>query len=267
VTIKGNTMKKTFPFKALKKTRLFEDVAEQIKQAIFEGQLQPGDRLPSERELGELFDVGRPTIREALRTLAVLGLIEVNRGQKGSTVKKYDIAQYLDAVRKQLSWLIQADQQTLIELWEVRKYLEMGIAHSAAANATESDFKKIEQLVKRMEACGNDIEAYYPLGTEFHQQMAAVTKNKIFYMVWEMFHEILLRGYIPILKDLFPEGPKKLLHANKILFRAIKSRDSQAIDRAIETHAEEENVFTEADHRTISRKIMKLERKHGLSHP
>lgn len=257
-------MKKAFPFKALKKTRLFEDVAEQIKQAIFEGQLQPGDRLPSERELGELFDVGRPTIREALRTLAVLGLIEVSRGQKGSTVKKYDIAQYFNAVRKQLSWLIQADQQTLIELWEVRKYLEMGVAHSAAANATDSDFKKIEQLVKRMEACGNDIEAYYPLGTEFHAQLAAVTKNKIFYMIWEMFHEILLRGYVPILKNLFPEGPKRLLHVNKVLFKAIKSRDHQAIDHAIEIHAEEENVFTEVDHRILSGKMKPSKKKRRL---
>ena len=251
---KSKSLSPALPFRALKKTRLFEDVAEQIKQAIFEGQLQPGDRLPSERGLSELFDVGRPTIREALRTLTVLGLVEVRRGQKGSTVKKYNITQYFDEVRKQLSWLIQADNQTLIELWEVRKYLDIGIAHSAAANATKSDFKKLEQLIKKMEACGNDIEAYYPIATEFHQQLGAATKNKIFYMIWEMFHDILLRGYIPILKDLFPEGPKRVLHANKTLFRAIKSGDHQAIDNAINLHTEEEKLFTEVANKSVSRK-------------
>jgi len=81
---------KVYPFKALKKSRLFEGVTDQIKEAIFKNVIKPGDCLPPERELCKLFQVGRPTIREALRTLSVLGLIEVSRGQKGSVVKEYD---------------------------------------------------------------------------------------------------------------------------------------------------------------------------------
>ncbi|MBW1690803.1 MAG: FadR family transcriptional regulator [Deltaproteobacteria bacterium] len=65
-------MRKHFPFTPLKKKRLYEEVAEQIKQPIFTGQLEPGDRLPSERDLCKLFKVGRPTVSESLRTLSLM---------------------------------------------------------------------------------------------------------------------------------------------------------------------------------------------------
>ncbi len=81
-------MKNKLSYKPIKKTRLYEEVTNQIKASIFKGELKPGDQLPSERELSETFNVGRPTIREALRTLGVLGMIESNPGIKGSVVKK-----------------------------------------------------------------------------------------------------------------------------------------------------------------------------------
>ncbi len=239
---------KNLPFKPLKKTRLYEEVADQIKQAIYEGQMNPGDRLPSERELGQLFNVGRPTIREALRTLSVMGLIEINPGFKGSTIKKIDITQYMEAVREQLAWLINADENTLKELWEVRKYIELGIAHAAAENATKDDFKKLEHLLKEMRACSDDIEAYFHLAVEFHQQLALASKNKIFFLIWEMFHDVLLKGYVPILQDIFPEGPSKLLEANIVLFKAIKSGNPKAIEKAMQFHVSEENFFLPHSH-------------------
>lgn len=242
-------MRKSLPFTPLKKIRLYEEVAEQIKQSIFTGQLKPGDRLPPERELCDIFNVGRPTIREALRTLSILGLIEVNAGIKGSIVKECDINQYMEAIREQLSWLIKVDKKTIEDVWEVRKYIELGIAHSLVINATKKDLKKLDHIIKKMEACSDDIQAYFRLAVEFHQELALSTKNKIFYMVWEIFHDILLKGYIPILEEIFPEGPSKLLEANKILLSAIKSKDPDAIDKAMETHAEEEKFFSPHPHK------------------
>lgn len=231
------------PFKPLKKTRLYEEVAAQIKQAIYEGTLRPGDRLPSERELCRIFEVGRPTVREALRTLSVMGLVEIHRGTKGSTVKESDVAQYMEAIREQLAWLIRADEKTLKELWEVRKYIEWGISHSVAERATQRDLRKLDRLIEKMEACQEDIETYFSLAVEFHQQLALATQNKIFFLIWEMFHDILLKGYVPILRQIFPQGPGKLLEANRALMKAIKSREPQAIDEAMALHAAEEDFF------------------------
>ena len=125
-------MTQPHPFKPFKKTVLYEEVARQLKQAIFDHHYQPGDRLPPERELCQIFNVGRPTVREALRTLSVMGLIDIRSRRSGSTVRNYDINRYMDAVRQQPSWLVRVDDKTIVDLWEVRRYLELGIAHLAA---------------------------------------------------------------------------------------------------------------------------------------
>ena len=79
--------KQKMSFKQIKKTRIYEEVADQIQRAIFDGELKHGDSLPSERELCKVFGVGRQAIREALRTLSVMGLIEINSDIKGSVPK------------------------------------------------------------------------------------------------------------------------------------------------------------------------------------
>ena len=232
------------PFKKIQRSRLYEEIVEQIKKAILGGQLKPGDRLPSERELSQTFNVGRPAVREALRSLSAMGLIEVSMGKKGSTVKETDISRYMSAIREQLSWLIKTDKRGLHELWEVRKYIELGIAHSASANATKKEITQLEMLMKKMEASSNDIEKYFELAVEFHETLALASKNKIFYIVWGMFEDVLLRGYLPIINDLFPTGPSKLLEANRLLLKAIKSKDSEAINKAMEIHAGDERLFS-----------------------
>jgi GntR family transcriptional repressor for pyruvate dehydrogenase complex len=236
-------MKKQLPFKQLKRTRLYEEVAEQIKEAILKGHLKPTERLPSERDLCEMFGVGRPTVREALRVLDNMGLIEIGAGVKGSTVKDVDITQYMEAVRQQMSHLIKVNEETIQELWEVRKYIELGISLTAARNATSQDLDMLHEYIHRMEACGDDIRAYFPVAVEFHQYLARSTKNRIFHILWGMFQDILLKGYMPHLESFFPEGPSRLLEANKILVKAIESGDPDRITDAMGMHVEEERFF------------------------
>jgi len=244
----GAPMNPSAPFKKIHRSRLYEEIAEQIKRAIRSGELKPGDRLPSERELSQAFDVGRPAIREALRSLSAMDLIEVNMGKKGSVVKETDVTRYMSAIREQLSWLLKTDKKGLHELWEVRKYIELGIAHSAATHATKKEIRKLELLMKEMEDSSKDIHKYFQLAVEFHETLALASKNKIFYIVWGMFEDVLLKGYLPIIDDLFPEGPSKLLEANRLLLKAIKSKDSEAINKAMEIHASDENLFSSDPH-------------------
>ena len=234
---------KGFTVKPLKKKRLYQEVADQLKQAIYQGQLKPGDRLPSERELGLMFNVGRPTIREALRTLSVMGLVEISQGARGASVAQANISQFIEAMQEQLSWLIRADKKTLEELWEVRKYIELGIVHAASRKINKKKIKTLEQLISRMEACSGEFEAYLPLAVEFHRRLARITENKVFFLFWEMCHAIIMRGYMPILDEIFPQGPHELLAANKVLLEAIKSKDTAAISKAMEAHAEAEIFF------------------------
>ncbi len=227
-------------FKRIKKTRLYEEVADQIQNAVFDGELKPGDSLPSERALCKTFGVGRQAVREALRTLSVMGLIEITSGAKGSVVKEVGITQYMEAVREQLSLLYRVEKKTIIDLMEVRKYIELGISQLVAQNSDEEEIEELEHLIGEMEACNHDIHAYFPLGVEFHRKLALATKNQVFYLIWNILYDILLKGYTPILDELFPEGPSKLIKLNKDVLKAIKSKDPKKIDRAMESHAEKE---------------------------
>jgi GntR family transcriptional repressor for pyruvate dehydrogenase complex len=227
-------------FKRIKKIRLYEEVADQIQNAIFDGELKPGDSLLSERELCKTFGVGRQAVREALRTLSVMGLIEIAPGAKGTVVKEIGITQYMEAVREQLSLLYRVEKKTIIDLMEVRKYIELGISQLVAQNADEAEIEDLEHLIGEMEACNHDIHAYFPLGVEFHRKLALATKNQVFYLIWNILYDILLKGYTPILDELFPEGPSKLIKLNKDVLKAIKSKDPKKIDRAMESHAEKE---------------------------
>jgi len=230
-------------FQPMVKQRLSAGIVAQIKQAIYDGQLNPGDRLPSERELCKTFNVGRPTIREAMRTLDVLGMIEVSHGAKGSVVKKRNIVEYMETIREEMSWLIRVDKKTYRDILNVRNYIDVGIAHAVADNATDEDIQYLESFFERLKQKDKDIEEYLPLAIEFHQQLALATKNKIFYLIGEIFRDILNKGYVPLAKKLYPKGPVTLIEANEVMLKAIKSRDHTVIDKAMEKHNQEEAVF------------------------
>ena len=236
-------MKHSFPHRPLKKVRLYEEVADQIKQSIFDGHLKPGDQVPPERELAEMFNVGRPTIREALRTLTVLGLIQSKQGQKGAVVKETDITQYMETLREQMSWLINADKHTLEDLWEVRKNIELGVSHAVARNASDEDLTGLNDFIDTMAKAGDNFEVYISVATDFHKTLAQLSGNKIFYIIWSMIQDILLKGYSSNHRELFPDGPGKLLAVNRLIVAAIQSRDPEKIDKAMVLHAQAEDVF------------------------
>jgi DNA-binding FadR family transcriptional regulator len=236
-------MLKHLPFKHLKKSHLYEEVADQIKQAVFRGDLKPGDRLPSERELSEAFGVGRPTVREALRRLEMLGLVEINTGIKGCRVREPDITRYMDAMKEQVGWLIRVRNESIADFWEVHSWIELGISFSVSVNATQKDFDALDELVKKMEDCGNDVRAYFSLSREFHERLALATRNRAFYLVWDILNDIISKWYGPIIRDLFPQGPSKLIEVNKAVLMAIKSKNRSEIKRAMETHVEQLKCF------------------------
>jgi len=231
-------MKKKPSYKPIKKLRLYEEVADQIKKTIFQGDLEPGDQLPSERDLAETFNVGRPTIREALRTLGVLGLIESNPGFKGSVIKKIDVGLYLDAMGDQFAWMIQADKKSFKEVWEARKYIELGIAHLVSQNASDKEIKDLNQYIKRMESSLDNVTKYFSIAVEFHLKLAELSRNKFFYMMWKLFYDISLNS--PLLKVMYPDQIHRLLDVNKLMLAAIESKDPEKIDKAMMKHAEEE---------------------------
>ncbi|MEW6262422.1 MAG: FadR/GntR family transcriptional regulator [Thermodesulfobacteriota bacterium] len=240
----------------IKKSRVYEEVVDQMKNAIFEGQLKAGESLPSERQLCEMFGVGRPAIREALRTLNVLGLIEVVAGQPARVSKESSLTYFFDVMRESLALMIKLNDDKLNHIMEVRTFVELGIAHAAAKRATEEDFAELENLIKEMEANDDDFFTYFPLAAEFHVKLALATKNSIFYILEKLFYDILHKGYMPIMNKHIPKGPKKLLELNKTILKAIKSKNPERINKAMKDHASAESYFDSispenTDHKAI----------------
>jgi DNA-binding FadR family transcriptional regulator len=230
-----------YSFTPVAKRRLYEDIIDQIKEAIVEGKLKPGDPVPSERKLAKMFNVGRPTIREALRTLGLIGLIQGDIGRKGTRINDCSIHVYMDTIREQMSWLVNVDEKTIQNLWEVRYFVELGIAYSAANNATEEDLRKLDELIGKMKASLDDVEGYLRYALEFHETLALCTKNKIFYSIWRSFHDLVYKVHDPMMKS--SGVPVKFLKANKILLEAIQSKNPEAINKAMKIHADVEKVF------------------------
>ena len=179
------------PFKA---KRTFEEVSQLIKNQIFNGVFKPGDKLPPEAQLAKQFNLGRQTIREALRLLELSGFITVQKGAGGGPVIKDTILQrigdlFLDSFRmKKIS---------MEELTEVRAEIEQIVLSYAIDRADESDIKRLQKNVhEARRKIENDIPATQE-NFQFHRLLAEASKNYLFVIVMESImavHSDLLSG-------------------------------------------------------------------------
>lgn len=228
-------------FRPFKKTRLSEEIVDYIKDLIIQGKLKPSDRLPSERDLAERFNVGRPTVREAIRTLELMGLVEVSPGQKGTIIKNPELSTYLESLREQMSWMIQIERATLQQLAEVRDGLETRIALLAAQRATKDQLMELQTNLEEMKTRTDDLDAYLEKAIEFHSIMAVATQNPIFHAIWTAFADLVFRYYRHLLENLDIRILKKLYRANVEVYEAILTKDPETIQSAMERHINAES--------------------------
>ena len=135
-------------FQSVKLNKISENITEQIREAIFHGKLKPGDRLPIEKELMGKFEVSKGTIREALRSLEVLGFVDIRKGASGGTfVTEVD----MNRVRDYFTNYLLFQNLSLTNLSEVRLILEPYIAEKAARLIKRKDLKKLEEIVEQSE--------------------------------------------------------------------------------------------------------------------
>jgi GntR family transcriptional repressor for pyruvate dehydrogenase complex len=130
--------------KAIKKTRIYEEVVNQIHDLIQDGRLKPGAQLPSERELAETFKVSRASVREALRALEAEGLVTSRTGM-GTFVAELPLEPLVAALAAVLS----KKKGALADIFEMRRLIEPQIASLAAERATQTDIKWMNQILDK----------------------------------------------------------------------------------------------------------------------
>ena len=202
-------------FRAIHKTRVSEDIIEQVRDLIASGRLKPGDRLPAEREFAQTLSVSRSAVREAIRALESLGIVEARPGQ-GTFMAALSGSQGRDPIT---AGLFQA-WNTQRKLFEVRQVIEPDLAALAARRATADHTEKLRAILNEQEAEIQNGESGGKQDTMFHYLIAEVTGN-----------EILVR-IVDSLMDLLQKTREASLQTNKR--RGQSLRQHQAILRAIE---------------------------------
>ncbi|MBI2211004.1 MAG: FadR family transcriptional regulator [Deltaproteobacteria bacterium] len=225
--------------KAIRKTRIYEEVVSQIHELIREGKFKAGDQLPSERELAETFKVSRTSLREALRALETEGLV-VSRTGTGTFVADLPI----ESLVAPLATLLIEQKSALADIFETRKLIEPHIASLAAGRATKRDIERMKRILQKQReevdrgATGVEEDA------EFHFSIARATQNHAL--------EKLVSGLMDILSHSREESlqtpGRRLasLESHHKILSAIQDHDKQEARAAMLRHIEqvEQSVFS-----------------------
>jgi len=214
-------------FKTIKHTKVSDEIVRQVKNQISEGILKPGDRLPPERELAKEFGVSRPSLREALNSLAAMGFLEI----KGKRTFIKSVAS--ESVQNPLSLLIKTDTQKIFDLIEVRKALEAWGAFLAAQRATEKDIKQLEHITEEMKKAFEQGRSWEKQDADFHLGIAQASHNTIQAHMMSTIYDLLRESVGTVFKDR--SKVKKLLDHHYRIFSAIKNNSpDKARERTLE---------------------------------
>jgi GntR family transcriptional repressor for pyruvate dehydrogenase complex len=210
--------------------RLSDKVAEMMLDTILSRRLQVGDRLPSERELGEQFGVSRTVVREAVRALVAKGVIEVRSGS-GLRVAAVDAA----AVTESMSLYLRGGTLDFEKVHEVRALLEVHIAGVAAERATDADLARLREVHERMERERADVEAAARDDLEFHRVIAGATQNDLYLLLMDSIGAAL----IDIRRENLGSGsaPMTLSQHESVLDR-VAAGDADGAREAMAAHLE-----------------------------
>jgi len=221
-------------FSPLQKKRSFEEISNSIKALILDGVLQIGDRLPSEKDLAQQFQVGRQTIREALRLLELSGFITIQRGPGGGPVIKDTI---LRRIGDLFTGAFRMHNITIEELTRARLEIERVILKFVFENADKQDLKVLRENVATSEKRIADGLMGTEYNADFHSLLAKATKNEVFVIVMESIMAVHLDLLSRTGADL--ETSREVVRGHALLLDAIEAGDREEAYRLLEDHVVE----------------------------
>ena len=218
----------------IRKNRIYEAVAKNIERFIAD--LQPGEKLPPERRLAEIFQVSRSSIREAIRSLELAGLVESRQGA-GTVVREPSS----HAVVIPISNVLLQRRKSVAELLDVRKIIEPPLAARAALNASAEELAEMGELLKRQEMKFRRGELAMEEDAEFHGSIAFAANNSVVLKVMDVLMD-LLRDTRE--RSLQVDGRmQKSLAGHKRILAALSRRDAAAAEIAMRRHIEEVEII------------------------
>lgn len=218
----------------VRRVRVFEHAVNQIRAVIESGDLEPGDRLPTEQDLSQDLDVSRSSIREALRVLEAEGLIEVRRGSGAFVAPR---TSWNTSTRSAVAAWIGQREEALQQLLEVREYIEGLTARLAAASAKTPLIKELRGIVEEQASCcpeGPDVDLIAELDNRFHLTISGASGNDI-------AHEIvshILPSFNESNKAVIFAGQRaeSIVKEHRAIVEAVAARDGGEAERSMRKH-------------------------------
>lgn len=216
----------------VKKIRLYESIVKQLQQLILKGELKPGEKLPPERSLAEELNVSRTSIREALRALEMMGYLESKVGIGGGTYVK-EIT--FDNIISPFSRVLIQNDEYIVELLEVRLFLEIEVSRLAALRRSDRELKKMRSAADQMEAEINSGGTGLQGDNAFHQALAEAANNRVLQQLLLMCGDLLEVEREAHLANNKKE-PVKALRQHRQLIEAIEAGDEDAARQIMSDH-------------------------------
>jgi len=218
-------------FEVIRRSKVYEEVAKQLERLILK-KLQPGDKLPSERELAEMLGVSRSSIRDAIRSLELVGLVEPRQGA-GTIVRELSAESLVNPFANALKH----QQELVAELLDFRKMVEPPLASRAATHAAPDEISEMEEILQRQAGKLSRGELAIAEDSEFHYGIALASGNTVVLKVLDILMDLLRDTRERSLQVVGRQ--EKSLAGHRRILAAIKRRDAEGAKAAMRRHIED----------------------------
>jgi DNA-binding FadR family transcriptional regulator len=213
----------------IEQSTMTEQVANRLVKLLSNGHLRPGDKLPPERELAKQLNVGRTTVREALKLLTLSGLLEARRGDG-----TYVSTEFTGALAKQIGWPVLLSEPELDMVVEVREALEIKAARLAAERATPEEIEQLAVFRQLAEIDGRDVKRETEIDVAFHNIVTAAAHNLLLSSLMDSLSDIIWK-YI-YLSNQMTENLQTTIAEHQAIYSAIAAHDPEATEKAMRQH-------------------------------
>jgi len=220
-------------FSEIRSSKVSEMIVEQVKALIKQGQLQPGQKLPPEREFIQQLGVGRSSLREAINVLEALGYVEA-RKHKGIYVNSVSEPILNDSLRQ----ILDEDRSTLPQLYELRKDIELAASQKAAERRSSDDLKRLSKCLDRMARDKAESKLALQDDLQFHLAIAQATHNFLRLHVLKNIFE-LSNTYIDVVRvKIIAHGADipQIYNQHEAIFKSIEAKRPNAARVEMEAH-------------------------------
>lgn len=213
--------------------KLADGVQDRLLKMIQGENLNPGDLLPSERELMQTLGVGRPAIREAMQNLHRMGLLDIRHGGR-ARVAEPSISRMMDSMSTTMRHVLSHSPASLEHLKEARAIFEMEMARIAARKRSSSDLERLQRILKNQEAARDRPSLFLEFDGSFHRELAAISGNPILAAVSQETFHWLTDFHIDLVR--FPGLEQLTLLEHQAILDGIAAKDSGRAAKAMGDH-------------------------------